>query len=202
MKLLCTYKIKIESQNLEYGRIKDQWPNQDPKLQSVTLTTSSLQSPKSGLKGHGHSLHLKHQERATIWNSDAIKTSDYSKIKIKMPNPSQALPASSKALRDGKSLHLQNQDREPKFRTMVYENQWPNPYQDQDAKPQSETSRILQSWKSGLKDIFVLWELKGHGCSLHLHNQDRAPKFGTWVYQRPVTIFKKRSRSQTPVRNL
>merc|ERR1712114_169103 len=70
---------------------------------------------------------------------------------------------------------------------------WPYPNQDQDAKPQSGTSSILQSPKSGLK---------GHGCSLHLRNQDREPRFRIWVYQRPVTISKSRSRCQTPVKNL
>ena len=64
---------------------------------------------------------------------------------------------------------------------------------DQDVKPQSGTSIILQSPK---------WGLKGHGCSLHLQNQDRKPKFGSWVHQRPVTISKSRSRCKTPVRNL
>ena len=59
--------------------------------------------------------------------------------------------------------------------------QWPCPNQELDAKPQSGTSSILQSPKSGLK---------GYGCSLHLQNQDREPKFGSWVYQRPVTISK------------
>merc|ERR1711954_8917 len=37
--------------------------------------------------------------------------------------------------------------------------------------------RNIQNPKSGLK---------GHGCSLHLQNQDREPKFGICVYQRPV----------------
>merc|ERR1712025_1425725 len=68
---------------------------------------------------------------------------------------------------------------------------YPNQYQD--AKPQSGTSSVLQSPRSGLK---------GHGCSLHLQSQDREPKFGSWVYQRPVTISKSRSRCQTPVTNL
>ena len=39
-------------------------------------------------------------------------------------------------------------------------------------------------------------------CSLHLHNQDREPKFGSWVYQRPVTISKSRLVCQTRVRHL
>ena len=55
------------------------------------------------------------------------------------------------------------------------------PNEDEDAKPQSGTSSILQSLKSGLK---------GHGCPLHLQYQDREPKLGTWVYQRSVTISK------------
>merc|ERR1712081_25911 len=69
----------------------------------------------------------------------------------------------------------------------------PYPNQDRDAKPQSGTSSILQSPK---------WGLKGHECSLHLQNQDSEPKFGTWVYERPVTISKQRLRYQTPVRNI
>ena len=58
--VICTFKIKIESQNLEYVCTKDQWPYpnqyQDAKPQSGT--SSVLQSPKWGLKGHGCSLHL------------------------------------------------------------------------------------------------------------------------------------------------
>merc|ERR1711954_496921 len=64
---------------------------------------------------------------------------------------------------------------------------YPNNYQDE--KPQPGTSSILQSPKSGLK---------GHGCSLHLQNQAREQNFGIWVCQRPVTISKSRSKSQTP----
>ena len=44
--------------------------------------------------------------------------------------------------------------------------------------------------------------LKGHACSLHLQTQDRESNFGTWIYQRPVTISKSRLRCQTPVGNL
>ena len=71
--------------------------------------------------------------------------------------------------------------------------QWSFPNQDQDAKPQSGTSSVLQSPK---------WGLKGHTNSLQLQNQDQEIKLGTRVHQRPVTISKSRSRCQTPIRNL
>ena len=68
-------------------------------------------------------------------------------------------------------------------------------YQNQDpyVKHHSGTSSILQSPN---------WGLEGCGCSLHLQNQDREPKFRKWMYQRPVTISKSRSRCQTPVKSL
>ena len=67
------------------------------------------------------------------------------------------------------------------------------PNQSQDAKLQSETSSVLQSPESGLK---------GHACSLSLQNQDKEPKFVSWMYQRPMSICKSRSRCPTQVRNL
>ena len=39
----------------------------------------------------------KSRGRSKIWNMGSSKTSDYFKIKIKMPNPSQEPPASTKA---------------------------------------------------------------------------------------------------------
>ena len=129
---------------------------------------------------------------------DVSKTNDHIQIMDKMPNPSQELPASSKALNeDLKDLDVlctfkikiesQNSDHE------YIKDHWQYQNQDQDAKLQSGNSCVLQIPK---------WGLKGHGCSLHLQNQDREPKFGSWLYQRPVTISKSRSRCQTPVRNL
>ena len=60
MDVLCTFKINIESQNLEHRYIKDNCPNpnqdRDPKPQSGT--SSVLQTPKSGLKGHGYHIAL------------------------------------------------------------------------------------------------------------------------------------------------
>ena len=53
-----------------------------------------------------------------LWE-DPSKVHDHIKIKIKMSNPSQEPPASSKTpnkdLKDMMFLYLQNQDREPKF---------------------------------------------------------------------------------------
>ena len=108
-------------------------------------TSSILQSPKWGLKGH-----------YVLWTF---------KTKIESQNFD----------------HGYIKDQQP------YQN-W-----DQDAKPQSGTSSVLQSPK---------WGLEGHGCSLHLQNQDREPKFGWWLYQRSVTISKSRSRCKPLVRNL
>jgi len=47
------------------------------------------------------------RKRATIWNIGVLKTSDHIKIKIKVPNPSQEPPASSKALnQDFKNMDI------------------------------------------------------------------------------------------------
>ena len=126
------------------------------------------------------------------------KTSDHIQIKIKMPNPSQEPPASSKAPNED----LEDMDVLCTFKIKIeslnsdhgcIKDQWPYPNQDQDAKPQSGSSSILQSPK---------WELKGHIYSLHLQSKDREPKFESWLYERPVTSSISRSRYQTPVRNL
>ena len=126
-----------------------------------------------------------------------LKTSDHMKINIRMQNPCQERSVSSKAQnQDLKDLdvfctfwvEIENQNLDH----VCSKDQWPYSNEDQDAKPQSRTSRILQSPKQGLK---------GHGCSLHLQNQDRGPKFKSWLYQKPVTLSKSRSRCQTPVMN-
>merc|ERR1712082_34605 len=99
--------------------------------------------------------------RAKIRNMGVPKTSDHVQIKIRMTNPSQEPPASSKApnqdLKDMDVLctfkiKLESQNSE----YGCTKDQGPYPNQDQDAKPQSGTSSVLQSPKSGLK---------GHGCS-------------------------------------
>ena len=129
---------------------------------------------------------------------DVSKTIQHIQIKINMPNPSQEPPASSKApnkdLKDIdvlctfkikiESLNLDH---------MCIKDQRTYPNLNQDVKPQSGASSILQSPES---------RLKGYGCPLNLQNQDREPTFVLWVYQRQVTIFKPRSRCQIPGRNL
>ena len=54
MDVLCTFKIKKESQNLEIVCIEDQqsYPNQDQDVGPQSGTSSILQNPKGGLKGH------------------------------------------------------------------------------------------------------------------------------------------------------
>ena len=99
MDVLCTLKIKIESWNLDHRCIKDQWryPNQDQVAKLWSGTSRILKSPKSGLKGFECSLHLQNQNREPKFRNWVSKTSDHIKINIRMPNPNQEPPASSKA---------------------------------------------------------------------------------------------------------
>ena len=126
-----------------------------------------------------------------------LKTRNHIQILIKIQNPSQEPQASSKALNED----IKDMDVFCTFKTKIegqnmehgcIKDEWLHPNTFQDAKPQSGTSSNLQSPK---------WGSKGCGCSLHLQNHDRQQKFGTWVYQGPVTISKSRSRCQTPVKN-
>ena len=111
---------------------------------------------------------------------DVSKTNDHIQIKIKNPNPSQEPPASSISPNGNAKV----MDVLCTFKFKLESQNWghgcikdqpPYLYQGQDAKPQSGTSRVLQNPKLGLK---------GHGCSLHLENQVREPRFGSWMYNR------------------
>ena len=66
IEILYTFKIKAESQNFDHECIKDHWPfqNQDQDAKLKSGTSSILQSPKLGLKGHGCSLHLQNQDES------------------------------------------------------------------------------------------------------------------------------------------
>ena len=57
MDVLCTFKIKKESQNLDHGCVKDQQPNPnlDRDSKPKSGTSHILQSPKSG---NGFSFHF------------------------------------------------------------------------------------------------------------------------------------------------
>ena len=141
---------------------------------------------------------FKSRYRAKIQTIGLPKTSDHIQIKMEMPKPSQKSPASSKVQnKDVKDMDnlctLEIKIHQQHFELGCMKDQWPYPNQDKDAKAQSGTSSVLQNPKGGLK---------GHGCSLHLQNQDREAKFGSWVYQRQMTIYKSRSRYQTQVRKL
>ena len=78
----------------------------------------------------------------------------------------------------------------------------PNPHQE----PQASSKAPNED----LKDMDALCTFKikigrqnwEYSPQLHLENQDREPKFRTWVYQRLVTIAKSGLRYQTLVRNL
>ena len=65
MDVLCTFKIKIESQKSDHGYIKDKCPylNQDQGAKPQSGTSSPHQSPKLGLNGYGCSLQLQIQVR-------------------------------------------------------------------------------------------------------------------------------------------
>merc|ERR1711954_205812 len=88
------------------------------------------------------------------------KTSDYIQIKIKMPNPSQEPPVSSKAQNEG----LKDMDVLCTFKIKIesknldhgyMKDQWPCQNQDQDAKPQSGTSSAPKAPNEDLQDIDV-----------------------------------------------
>ena len=99
MDVLCTFKIKIESQNLDHGYIKDHDhiqikikmpnPSQEPP--------ASSKAPNKDLKDIDVLCTLKIKMENQNSDHGCIKTNDHIQIKIKMPNPSQEPPASSKA---------------------------------------------------------------------------------------------------------
>ena len=190
----------MESQNLELGCIKNQWPypNQDQDAKPQSGTSSILQSKKSGPKGNEGSLHLHNQYKEGKFGKLAYqrlvtKSKWRSKCQTQVRNLKHHPKPQISTWANGCSLHFQNEDRDKNLDHGCIKYQWPYSNQDQDDKPLSGTSSILQSPKSGLKR---------HGPSLHFQNQDREPKFGPLVWQRPKTISKLRSGSQTLVRNL
>ena len=52
MDFLCNFKIKIDSQNLDHGYIKDQWfyPNHDQDAKPKSGTQASPKTPNKDMK--------------------------------------------------------------------------------------------------------------------------------------------------------
>ena len=71
MGVLCTFKMKIEIQNLDHGCIKDHWPYpiKDQDVDQNSGTSSVLQRPISGLEEQESSLHLQYQHREPQFRS-------------------------------------------------------------------------------------------------------------------------------------
>ena len=91
--------------------------------------------------------------------------SDHIQIKVKMPNPSQGPPASSKA----PNQDLKDMDVLCTFKIKIegqnleygcIKDQWPYPNQSQDAKPQSEPPMSFKAPNEDLQDRDVLGTLK------------------------------------------
>ena len=94
----------------------------------------------------------KSRKRTKIQIMVVSKTSEYIQIKIKMPNPSQEPPASSKSPNED----LKDMDVLCTFKIKIesqnlghgyIKDQRPYPDQDKDAKPQSGTSSVIHSPK-------------------------------------------------------
>ena len=125
------------------------------------------------------------------------KTSDHIQINIRMPNPSQEPPASSK----DPNQDIKNMDVlctfkikiEPKFRICVYQRLLTIPKSISGCKPPVRNLQRPPNPKLGIK---------GTRCSLRHQYHEREPKFGISVYQRPVNISKSISGCKTQVRNL
>ena len=89
------------------------------------------------------------------------KTNDHIQIKIKMPNPSQEPPASSKApnedLKDMDVLCTFKIKIESQISDHGYiKDQWPYSNQDQDAKPHSRPSNTLQDPTESSQTLWTL----------------------------------------------
>ena len=123
MDVLCTFKIKIESKNLKCGWTKDQWqicktlvreppasskaPNQDLKDMDV-LCTFKIK------------IEIQNLENGCIKNQWSYPNQDQD---AKPKSGTSSVPQSPKSGLKGHwcSLHLQTQDRDPKFRIWLYQ---------------------------------------------------------------------------------
>ena len=94
----CNSKIKIESKNLDYLCIKDEWPysNQDQEEKLKSRISNILQNLKLGIKEHRVLRPFKIKIESQHLKCGWIKEQWPCEIKSKMPNPSQEPQASSK----------------------------------------------------------------------------------------------------------
>ena len=161
-------------------------------------SSSALQSPQGGLKWHGCSLLLKNQNREPKFGKWVNQRPVSISHQDPDARPQSGTPASSKAPKeDLKDVHVlctfKIKIERQNLECQCIKDKWPYPSQDPNSEPYSGISNVLKSSKCGLR---------GNWCSLNLQNQDKEPILRTWMYQRPVTISKSRSKCQTPVRNL
>ena len=124
--------------------IRMQNPSQEPP--------ASSKAPFQDLNDMDVLASLNSRQRAKFWNMGVLKTIDHIQINIKMPNSSQEPLASF----NSKKLVLKDMDALCTFKIKIesqniefrcIKDQYLNPNQDQNTKPQSETFRVLQSPK-------------------------------------------------------
>ena len=95
------------------------------RCQTPVRNLSCPPKPQSGLQGHGWYLHLKNKNREPKFATWGYKIKRLFLNKIKIPNPSQNPPASSKVLNQDLIdmdviLTFKIQERDTKIRTWVY----------------------------------------------------------------------------------
>ena len=128
MDVLCTFKIKIESQNLEYGWTKFQWPypNQYQGEKSQSGTSSVLQSPNQDLKDidviFTSQIKIECQNLEHGCTKDQWPYPNQDEDSKPQSGTSSILKSPESVLKGHRhSLHLQNQDREPKFEVRMFQ---------------------------------------------------------------------------------
>ena len=101
--------ISRESQNSDHCCIKNQclYPKKDQDVKPESGTSSVLQAPTQDLKDMVVVCTFQTKIESWIWNMGVSEASDHIQINIRMPNPSQEPPASSKApTQDSKDMDV------------------------------------------------------------------------------------------------
>ena len=143
IEVLCTFNFKMKSQNSDHDCIKHQWPypNQDQDAKHQSVTSSILQSPKSGLEGNWSYWPYSNQEY------DYKPKSGTSSI-LQWPKSGHMC-----------SLLIEKPGRELKFVKWVYQRTVNISKSISRCQNQSGTFNFLKNPK--------FW-LKRYGCSVHL----------------------------------